>query len=394
MSPICLAHSPTLNDSMQGQPTQSNFLEPLNERVSLAAKVESVHGLLREHLPFIDRIAADIYDRKTDLLETVVEISASEQIVANYQTRLEEASAVRAMLQSSRPNVMVHKLGRYRQLGEYGSCQKVQVGYASNCTMPMYDTGEFFGFLYFSSFESDVFDSKAIHTLDLFGHLISLAIINDISKRRILAGTLKAARTFTIQRDAETGSHVDRMAYYVWLIAKDLSSRLGLTDDYVEKLFLFAPLHDLGKIAIPDSILLKPGKLSPHEFEVMKTHTIRGRQLVDELIDDFALDKLDGVNTLRNIATFHHEALNGTGYPLGLKADEIPLEAKIVSVADVFDALTSKRPYKRALSNDEAFAMLDEMSGTKLDPECVRALANHRQEILKIQEMFGEDEHG
>src|SRR5207247_993272 len=119
-----------------------------------------------------------------------------------------------------------------------------------------------------------------------------------------------------------------------------------------------------------------------------------GRQLVDELIDDFDLDKTDGINTLRNITTFHHEALNGTGYPLGLKADEIPLEARIVSVADVFDALTSKRPYKEAMSNDEAFAMLDEMSGTKLDPECVRALTRHREEILKIQAMFAEDEHG
>jgi HD-GYP domain-containing protein (c-di-GMP phosphodiesterase class II) len=157
---------------------------------------------------------------------------------------------------------------------------------------------------------------------------------------------------------------------------------------------MFAPLHDVGKLAIPDRILLKPGKLSPEEFEVMKTHTLRGRQLVDELIDGFGLDGMEGIDMLRNIAAFHHEALNGTGYPLGLKAEEIPVEARIIAVADVFDALTSRRPYKEAISNEEAFAMLAQMSGTKLDPECIHALAKHKEHILQIQLRFSEDIYG
>jgi HD-GYP domain-containing protein (c-di-GMP phosphodiesterase class II) len=260
--------------------------------------------------------------------------------------------------------------------------------------MPMYYRGVFFGFLFFNSHEPDVFEPPALHTLDIFGHLVCLVIIDELTKLRMLSGAIKAARTFTLHRDGETGAHIDRMAHYVRLIARDLAPRHGFDEAYVERLFLFAPLHDVGKIGIPDRILQKAGKLTPDEFEVMKTHTTRGRKLVDELIADFGLDDLDGIDTLRNIAEFHHEALNGMGYPQGLKGEEIPLEARIIAVADVFDALTSRRPYKEAFSNDDAFAMLEQLSGPRLDPECVRALAGHREEIREIQRTVTEDAFG
>jgi HD-GYP domain-containing protein (c-di-GMP phosphodiesterase class II) len=373
--------------------TYHDTLEQLNRNVPLAAKVRSVHDVLKCHFPCVARIAAALYDPRSDLVKTFVESSGTDQPLLIYQARLEEAPSLRQILHTGLPRV-VNDLNLFRH-GTHRHTQLIaRLGYTASYTMPMYYNGVFFGFLFFNSHEPDVFEPQALHTLDVFGHLISLVIIDELAKLRMLSGAIKAARTFTVQRDRETGAHVDRMAHYVRLIARDLAPRHDFDDAYVERLFLFAPLHDIGKIGIPDCILQKAGKLTPDEFEVMKTHTTRGRQLVDELIADFGLDDLDGVDTLRNIAEFHHEALNGTGYPRGLKGGEIPLEARIIAVADVFDALTSRRPYKQAFSNDEAFAMLEQLSGTRLDPECIRALASHRETIREIQRTFAENPYG
>ena len=126
----------------------------------------------------------------------------------------------------------------------------------------------------------------------------------------------------------------------------------------------------------------------------MHTHARKGREIIDDLISNFGLDHFDYVSVLRNIAEYHHEAINGTGYPEGKKGTHIPLEARIVAVADVFDALTSDRPYKKAWSNDEAFAMLKKMAGEKLDRDCVDAIINSRKEVEEIQEQFKEDKFG
>jgi HD-GYP domain-containing protein (c-di-GMP phosphodiesterase class II) len=157
---------------------------------------------------------------------------------------------------------------------------------------------------------------------------------------------------------------------------------------------MFAPLHDIGKIGIPDSVLLKQGRLSSDEIEVMKSHARKGREIIDDLLANFGLESVEHVDILRNIAEYHHECVNGRGYPSGLAGKQIPLEARIVAVADVFDALTSRRPYKEAWSNDQAFAMLETMAGESLDPECVRALFDCRRDVEHIQAQFAENPLG
>lgn len=168
----------------------------------------------------------------------------------------------------------------------------------------------------------------------------------------------------------DTASHLRRISKYTGLVAAEL----GLPLDLVEDLRYASPLHDIGKVAIPDSILLKPGKLTPDEYEEMKKHPVYGGRMLENA--ESRLLKLG-----RNIALSHHEHWDGTGYPYGLKGEEIPLEARIVSVADVFDALTTRRVYKGAWTADDTFLYMGEQSGRLFDPKIIDAFVNCRPQV-------------
>jgi len=219
-------------------------------------------------------------------------------------------------------------------------------------------------------------------------------IIKELSTIKALAAALKTTGKIAHIRDPETGSHLDRMSRYSRLIASALADKYGLKDDYIEHVFMFSPLHDIGKIGIPDEILMKPGKLDQEEMEIMKSHAVKGREIVDEILNNFGLDGIEYVDVLRNIAAYHLEAIKGTGYPSGKSGQDIPLEARIIAVADVFDALTSQRPYKEAWTNESAFEWLKQLAGEKLDLDCVNALLDNIDEVEKIQQRFKENYFG
>ncbi|MGB5607109.1 MAG: HD domain-containing phosphohydrolase [Gammaproteobacteria bacterium] len=178
-------------------------------------------------------------------------------------------------------------------------------------------------------------------------------------------------------RDEETGNHVVRMAKYSRLIAE----HLGFTDEEAETIEMAAPMHDIGKIGIRDDVLLKPGKLTAQEFEIMKNHTVIGYDILKNSPSKYL--QMGAI-----IALGHHEKFDGTGYPYGKKGEEIPIEARIVAVADVYDALTSERPYKHAWSIDRVLKHMEQQSGKQFDPECFEALRARLDAIMKIQGML------
>lgn len=186
-------------------------------------------------------------------------------------------------------------------------------------------------------------------------------------------------------RDPDTGKHSDRMGRYAAVIAKGLVADCGLSDEFIINVRLFAPLHDIGKIGIPDHILLKPGKLTPEEKTVMASHVSKGMEILRHLDHNGDASTDPGLTMLRNIVACHHEHLDGTGYPLALRRNQIPLEARIVTVADIFDALSSRRPYKRQWAVGEAFDELNRMSSAgKLDPRCVASIISQVDEVQMI----------
>ncbi len=181
-------------------------------------------------------------------------------------------------------------------------------------------------------------------------------------------------------RDSDTGNHVLRMAKYARLIAE----YLGLASERCELIEIAAPMHDIGKIGIPDNILLKPGKLTPQEYKVMKQHPLIGHRMLHDSHSKFIV-------LAAEISLGHHEKFDGTGYPHGLAGKAIPLESRIVAVADVFDALTSARPYKSAWSNDQALEFILTHKNAHFDPECVDAFIAQLGKVQLIQQQLKDE---
>jgi len=204
----------------------------------------------------------------------------------------------------------------------------------------------------------------------------------------VQADALRASRLQVIQRlgraaeykDNETGLHVMRMSHYSAVLAR----AYGLSPTQADDLLNAAPMHDVGKIGIADSILLKPGKLTTEEFDIMKRHPLIGAEIIG--VSDAPLLQL-----AHSVALYHHEKWDGSGYPYGLVAEAIPLEARIVAMADVFDALTSTRPYKKAWTVEAALEHIHQQSGKHFDPRVVELIQQELPAILEIKERWAEE---
>lgn len=202
-------------------------------------------------------------------------------------------------------------------------------------------------------------------------------------------GKIRQASLDTIHRlaraaefkDEDTGTHVKRMSHYCAAVAR----KMGLNDREVDNILYAAPMHDVGKIGIPDSILLKPGPLDKDEWEIMKKHTTIGAGILAGSDAEF-------IKLAEVIAMTHHEKWDGSGYPEGLKGSKIPLEGRISAIADVFDAVTSKRPYKPPFPVEKALGIIREGKGTHFDPDVVEAFFDVKDEILKIKEGYSSEQ--
>lgn len=366
-------------------------LRELNKNIPVSQKLAFIHRLIKEHASQIDRISVAVYDPKTDLLKTFIHSSGKADPLSNYQARLSEVASLQEIVRSGEPRIVNDLEALYRDSNEH-SIKLNAEGYGSSYTLPMYLNNLFFGFVFFNSYIKDGFHSSLLPSLDVYGHLISLTVINELSIIHTMLAAVRTARDMTSLRDVETGAHLDRMAHYARFIAKTLAPKYGFSDEYIEHLFLFAPLHDIGKIGVPDRILHKQGPLDDEEREIMRRHARTGRDIIDAMLAEFGLNSLPYVDVLRNITEFHHEKMDASGYPLGLEGKDIPIEARIIAVADMFDALTSRRPYKHAWSNAEAFGLLRALAGSKLDTDCIRALTERSAEVEKIQAQFHSDE--
>ena len=354
----------------------------------LGPRLGRLHRRILRAVPQLDRIGCALYDPGEDVLKTFIHSTFSGQALKGYEFRLADSPSLRGLASTGDRRVL-DDLPAALSPDRPHSAWLLAEGYRSSFTVPMRDRGAFIGFLFFDSRQPRAFSADAQQTLAFFADLITLLVSNELLAVRALVGSVGVARAFCDLRDFETGAHLERMSRYARLIARDLAADTGASDEFVEMVFLFSPLHDVGKIGIPDRILLKPGPLENDEWETMKSHVARGCAIVDKLVDDLSLRHLPGIDVLRRIVEYHHECLDGSGYPKGARGEAVPLEARITTVADVYDALTSPRPYKEAWPTERAFDELDRMAAAgKHDPRCVAALRRRAPDVESIRARF------
>ncbi len=195
-------------------------------------------------------------------------------------------------------------------------------------------------------------------------------------------------------RDPETGEHLERMREYCRLIAEKLAQKVKyeniIDQEFIDNIYAASPLHDIGKVGIPDSVLIKPGRLTDQEWEIMRTHPIIGANTLRAVDEQHPGNQFIKVGIA--IAEYHHERWDGTGYPHGLAGEAIPLEARILALGDVYDALTSQRCYKKAFSQIKANEIIRSSSGTHFDPDIVNIYVEYEEEFTKIKAFYKDDE--
>jgi HD-GYP domain-containing protein (c-di-GMP phosphodiesterase class II) len=344
-----------------------------------------VQRRLEPHDLGITRIAFVHHEASTDLLSTYCETGADGGPTGgdgepgsshpHFEPRALATVPSLGRLRDQQQARVLHDLERELDPTSDHSRWLLAQGWRASLTLPLLHHSRLLGFLFLDSTRAGAFDPRAMAALEPHLELLLLRISNHFSDLASLDGSLGQLLEIAELRDQETATHMERVSRYSRLIALQLETQRPLPADFSENLHRFAAFHDVGKLGIPDRILLKPEPLSREERLVMQSHVVIGMALVEKLITAMGLEDAPGIDLLRQVVAHHHESLDGSGYPAGLRGEEVSLAGRIVAVADIYDALTQARPYKPPFSEPHAVQMLRTMvQAGKLDGDCVDAL--------------------
>lgn len=267
----------------------------------------------------------------------------------------------------------------------------IELGHRSSFTMGLNIENGFGAILFLNSTQVDYFNDGGLHSDLLFIREVIISLLcHDRYKHQMFVQALKLALKISHKRDPETADHLQRMSQYSKLLAELLAVKLPIDHRFVQWIELYAPFHDIGKYRIPDHILFSPNRFTPEEREVMNKHVDYGVDIIDEVIENIDVVSTSSaeVTFLKNIIYSHHERFDGYGYPTKIGGIDIPLEARIITIADVFDALLSKRSYKRAWSLEDTQRYLIEQAGAAFDPLLVETLIGNLDRFEAIYYTF------
>lgn len=263
----------------------------------------------------------------------------------------------------------------------------MEAGIRASIALPLKVSGEPVGMIFFSSSSKNVYNEGHLNFLRTLANSIAISLNKNIFTSEILYSSILALAKLSEARDEDTGEHMERMAVYSRVITQLLYDNNSypeeITIEYIDQIERFSPLHDIGKVGIIDGILLKPAKLTPEEFNEMKKHTVFGAEVLRSADKNLQNRGKSIFGMGIEIAEGHHERWDGSGYPYGKKGREIPLSARIVALADVFDALSSRRPYKEAFSLEKTYQLIEQGKGSHFDPVIVEVLFENHDRIDK-----------
>jgi len=360
----------------------------VKRKEEISQEVDLMYDQLKGIMPGLCRMAVALYEKESDVLHAFLRSPPTSTALTHYSELLSNVPSLLEIAQSEQPRV-VHQRSKSASQSFHQQALTAE-GIQSSYTVPLYLGDELLGFVFFDADREFFFTDEIIAQLTIYTRLIEALVVMDVLPVRTLMGMVSTAQRLTGFKDEETGKHIGRVAAYVELIATGLADEHALSDEYIEYLWLYAPLHDIGKISVADEILLKAGTLNEKEFNDMKLHVVHGVAMIEQIIEDFNFGALHHIDILKNMIAYHHERWDGKGYPNGVKGKDIPLEGRIMAIADVFDALCSKRVYRDAFEIEKTFQYIVDRSGSCFDPVCVEALVKQKDKAIAIHKQFKE----
>ncbi len=350
-------------------------------------RIECLFDVLRTNcgLTGLERIGANRFDSTTGMLHSFTGTGTLPTPFVNFEGPLTQFPSLDAMRATGNIRIVSDIAHEWDPASPHTS-ELLDRGIRSSLSVPLFAHDDLVGFLFLNSGQAHYFDDAVMAEIRSIVHLIAMYVTDAIVSAHTVTQVSSILTGVARFRDAETASHMMRLGRYARLICMGLRNNWDLDDEYIEYVAWCAPLHDIGKVGVPDRILLKTGKLDPDEFEEMKNHVAYGIGIADTVAQQFQVNGEESTLVLRNIIAGHHENYDGSGYPDRLSGTSIPKEARIVAVADVFDALTNVRPYKQAWPIERAFDFLLEQRGLKFDAACVDAFLAARDQIEQIMD--------
>lgn len=361
---------------------------------SIDEVLESIFKSFNIFIPF-DRIGLALLDSDNNIYAFDLKSDYKTSLKSGYSLGIQDTS-LNKVIAGKEPRV-IEDYSKYLDENPSSEPTKliVEEGIRSSVTLPLITNEICVGVLFFSSKKVNAYSECHVKMIKAIGNNIAMTIEKDLLVDDLILSSIVGLAKLVEAKDSETGIHVERMQNYSKIIAKTLAKKDKYKDiinsKYIDDIFKFSPLHDIGKVGIADGILLKPAKLTTEEFEVMKTHTIIGAEVLKKASNNHLRKGRHFFDMGIEIALYHHERFNGEGYPYGLKGEEIPLPARIVTGADVFDALISKRVYKNAMDVEYAFKMIADEKGKLFDPDVVDAIFESKAEIMEVYEKYKEN---
>lgn len=372
-----------------------NLIENMNQNVSFEGILNYIYSTFSEFIPY-NHIGIALLKDEGKVLEASYGISD-----AHLEELPKKLVGIRAKVsETSLENIVKYCTPRIINDLEAYTTNKdtdynkilLQAGIKSSITLPLKVYDKPIGIIFFSNTKKSIYNENHIEFLVTLSNSIAISLNKNIFIDEMLYSTLLALTKMAEARDEETAEHLDRMtAYSVKITEFLLRDNLycdQLTVPFLKGIERFSPMHDIGKVGVKDGILLKPGKLTSEEFDEMKKHVTYGADVLRTAESNIAKQKYSMFKMGIEIVEGHHEWWDGSGYPYNKKGYEIPLSARIVAVADVFDALTSKRPYKKPYEFEESINQIIEGSGSHFDPRIVDSLSRHRDELYELYLSF------
>ncbi len=365
----------------------------INEGSSIDTILDSIYTSFRTFLDY-DRIGIALLDNQGKIFSYAVRSKKSTFLNPGYAVNVSETSLYH-VIKNKKPRIIDQYTNYLESVPQSKSTPLIlKEGIQSSIAYPLTSAGESIGVLLFASSKTNAYHEDHLEYIKMISENISIALEKNLLADDLILGAITGFAKIVEAKDSDTGLHIERMQNYSKIIAKSLSKMNTYKDvidfRYINDIFRFSPVHDIGKAGIADGILLKPGKLTPEEFEVMKMHTTIGAGILTKA--NYGIHKKErhlfdmGIE----IALGHHERFDGRGYPCGISGKNIPLSARIVIAADILDALTSKRVYKSAFDINTSMQLIKDESDKIFDPDIVSAMLEAQEKILMCYEQFNE----